>query len=439
MKHFALKSLTFAVAGLMAAGTALAAEQFIPIPSYRVGPYASGGAKYYGGMIDYINYVNMKEGGVGGVKLTYEECETEYKNDRGVECYERLKKKGEAGASAFNFMSTGITYATMDRAAADKIPLMTIGFGRADAKDGSVFPYVFPLVTSYWSQATAKNQFNGQRLGGMDKLKGKKIVNLYHGSAYGKETLPVLDAMAKKHGFELVNIEVPAPGTEQQSQWLEVRRQKPDFVILRSWGVMTPAAIKAAAKVGYPRDKIVAVWWGGSEEDVVPAGEAAKGYIAGAFAADGKNFPLIQEIEKTVYGAGKGNLSDKNAIGTVNYNRGIVGGIMMVEAIRVAQGKFGKKALNGDEVRWGLENLNLSQDRLKTLGVANMIPAVKTSCANHEGSGYTRFMQWDGKAWKPVSNWIAPDNAVLDPLIKASSAKYAQEKNIKPRDCSKEQ
>ena len=70
----------------LSAGQAFAAEQFIPIPSYRVGAYASGGSKYYGGLLDYINLVNAKEGGVGGVKLTYEECETEYKNDRGVEC-----------------------------------------------------------------------------------------------------------------------------------------------------------------------------------------------------------------------------------------------------------------------------------------------------------------------------------------------------------------
>ncbi|MBP8813294.1 MAG: ABC transporter substrate-binding protein [Laribacter sp.] len=432
------KRILIAALGLALAGTALAAEQFIPVPSYRVGPYASGGTKYYGGMIDYLNYVNLKEGGVGGVKLAYEECETEYKNDRGVECYERLKKKGESGASAFNFMSTGITYATMDRADKDKIPLMTIGFGRADAKDGSVFPYVFPLVTSYWSQATAKIQFIGQRLGGMDKLKGKKIVNLYHGSAYGKETLPVLEAMAKKYGFELVNVEVPAPGTEQQSQWLEVRRQQPDFVILRSWGVMTPAAIKAAAKVGFPRDRIVANWWGGSEEDVIPAGDAAKGYIAGSFAADGKSFPLIQDLEKTLYAQGKGNLSDKGAIGTVNYNRGVIGGVMLVEAIRVAQDKYGKKPLTGEQIRWGFEHLNIDAARQKTLGISNMVPQLKTSCSNHEGSGYTRFMQWDGKDWKPVSGWIAADNSVLDPLVKTSAARYAQEKGITPRDCSKE-
>ncbi|MGZ6097002.1 MAG: hypothetical protein ACXWLL_01310 [Myxococcaceae bacterium] len=83
-------------------------EQFIPIPSYRVGPYAAGGTSLYGGLIDYLNLTNMRDGGINGVKLTWEECETEYKNDRGVECYERLKKKGPTGASVFNFLSTGI-------------------------------------------------------------------------------------------------------------------------------------------------------------------------------------------------------------------------------------------------------------------------------------------------------------------------------------------
>ncbi|MXR37397.1 ABC transporter substrate-binding protein [Craterilacuibacter sinensis] len=414
-----------------------AGEQFIPIPSYRVGAYASGGAKFYGGMIDYLNYVNMKQGGIGGVKLSYEECETEYKNDRGVECYERLKGKS-GGASAFNFMSTGITYATMERADKDKIPLMTMGFGRADAQDGTVFKYVFPLVTSYWSQASAKVSFIGQQLGGMDKLKGKKIVNLYHGSAYGKETIPVLDALAKKYGFELTHIEVPAPGTEQQSQWLEIRRAKPDYVLLRSWGVMTPSALKSAQKVGFPREKIVSNWWGGSEEDAVAAGDAAKGYIAGSFAMDGKQFPLIQDIEKTVYGAGKGNLSDKGYIGTVNYNRGVLSGILMAEAISTAQKKYGAKPLTGDQIRWGMENLNIDAKRQKELGVSDMFPQIKTSCQNHEGSGYTRFMQWNGSDWKPVSGWIKADSSVIGPMVKASAQKYAQEKGIAPRNCAAE-
>ncbi len=91
-----------------------------------------------------------------------------------------------------------------------------MGYGRTDASDGRVFPYVFPLITNYWSQNTAKIKFIGSKEGGMDKLKGKKIVNIYHDSAYGKETIPVLDAQAKKYGFAVTHIAVPHPGNEQQ-------------------------------------------------------------------------------------------------------------------------------------------------------------------------------------------------------------------------------
>jgi branched-chain amino acid transport system substrate-binding protein len=84
-------------------------------------------------------------------------------------------------------LSTGITYSVLDKAAQDKIPLITLGYGRTDATDGRVFPWVFPLLTNYWSQNTGKIKFIGDKEGGMDKLKGKKIVLLYHDSAYGKE------------------------------------------------------------------------------------------------------------------------------------------------------------------------------------------------------------------------------------------------------------
>src|SRR5712691_5350117 len=151
-----LAAVSLSFLGLLFADSALAQnEQFVPITSYRVRPYAAGGTGTFGGFIDYLDMLNLRDGGINGVKLTWEECETEYKNDRGVECYERLKTKGPTGAAMFNFLSTGITYACIERATGDKIPVVSIGYGRADASDGRVFPYVFPLVTNYWSQNTA--------------------------------------------------------------------------------------------------------------------------------------------------------------------------------------------------------------------------------------------------------------------------------------------
>ena len=436
MKVF--KSALLGLTMLGVASTAIAQnEQFIPILSYRVGPYAAGGSGYYGGAIDYFNLVNAT-GGINGVKMAWEECETEYNASRGVECYERLKKKG-SGASSVDPLSTGIAYGLLDRVGVDKIPMTTFGYGSANTADGRVFNWVFPIGTSYWSQAAAMITYLGQQVGGMDKLKGKKIVDLYHDSAFGKEPLVVFDALAAKYGFELVKIPVAHPGNSQESQWLQIRQAKPDYVILWGWGVMNPTALKAAAKVGFPREKMLGVWWAGSEEDVIPAGDAAKGYVTAAFSAGGTSFPVMQDIQKKVYGAGKGNLEDKSRQGSIYHARGVVYGIVIVEAIRTAQQKYGKgKVMTPEQVRWGLENLNLSEARIKELGAAGMFPPIKTSCLDHEGSGMVRFQQWDGKGFKPLTPFMAGDKELVRTMVNESAAKYAVEKKITPRDCSKE-
>ncbi len=432
-------ALTAGVAFALLAGQGNAQnEQFVPANGYWVGPYAPGGSGIFGGMLDYFKMINARDGGINGVKLTWEKCETEYNNARGVECYERNKKKGPTGAALVHPLSTGITYSLIEKATADKIPLISMGYGRADSSDGRVFPYVFPLITNYWSQNTVKIKFIGMKEGGMDKLKGKKIVNIYHDSAYGKETIPVLDVQAKKYGFEVTHIAVPHPGNEQQAQWLQVRQIKPDWVILRGWGVMNPTALKAAARAGFPRTKIVGVWWSGAEEDVIPAGDAAKGYIAAGFNPSGTNFPVMQDIQKNVYAKGQGEMEDKSRVGSIYHTRGVVHGIISVEAIRTAQGKYGKKPLTGEQVRWGIENLKLDDARLKQLGAVGMMQPLKVSCLDHEGGGAVKFIQWDGRAWKVISDWISSDQSIVRPMIEASAAQYAKEKGLALRDCSKE-
>jgi branched-chain amino acid transport system substrate-binding protein len=433
-----MKAVKAALAGLalLAAASAVEAQnqQFIPILSYRVGPYAAGGSGYFGGAIDYFNVVNAS-GGINGVKLLWEECETEYNAAKGVECYERLKKKN-GGASTVEPLSTGIAYGLLDRVAQDKIPMTTFGYGSANAADGRVFEWVYPIGTTYWDQAAAMIAYLGQKEGGLDKLKGKKIVDLYHDSAFGKEPLPVFEALAAKYGFELHKIPVPHPGNTQESQWLQIRQIRPDYVILWGWGVMNPTALKAAAKFGFPRNKVLGVWWAGSEEDVIPAGAAAKGYVSAAFSAPGTNFPVMQQIKK-LYAQGKGNLEDPSRQGSIYHTRGVVYGIIIVEAIRKAQEHFGKgKVMTGEQVRWGLEHLDLSDARIKELGAAGLFPPIKTSCANHEGSGMVRFQEWDGNSFKAVTPYMHGDTDLVRKMVEESAAKYAAEKKITPRNCS---
>jgi branched-chain amino acid transport system substrate-binding protein len=420
-------------------GAAGEKAQYFPLQSYRVGPYAAGGTGFFGGFIDYLQLVNARDGGVNGVKLTWSECETEYVVERGVECYERLKG-GLDGAppAAMNPLSVGIAYALIDKATADKIPLITINHGRTDSTDGRVFPYVFPLVLNPYSEASAIVNYIGQREGGAENLKGKKIAVLYHGSPYGKETIPIIDLLAKNLGFSATQIEVPHPGSEQQSQWLQIRQLKPDWVILRGWGIMNPVALKSAAKIGFPADHVIGNVWSNSEEDVTPAGAAGKGYVAVTTHPPGTDFDVLRAVDKYVVSAGKGNLQDPKRFGSVYYNLGIVNGILNVEAVRVAQEKYGKKPLTGEQVRWGFEHIDIDEKRLKELGALGLLQPIKLSCSDHEGGGAVRFQQWDGERWNVVSDWVHSDRALLRPIIEASSTKYAAEKNVPIRDCDAE-
>ena len=411
--------------------------QFIPVTTYNTGPYAVNGQPFMDGLMDYLSLVNERDGGLNGVKIVWEECETEYKPDRFVECYERLKNKGETGASLFNPLGTGLTYAVIDRAAEDKVPIISLGYGRTDASDGRIFPYIFPLVTNYWSQNTAKIKFIGAQEGGMENLKGKKIANVHHDSAYGKETTPILEKQAERYGFEVQNFPVAHPGLDQKATWLQIRQYRPDWIILRGWGVMNQTAIKEAARVGIPRDKMVGVWWSCAEQDTVPAGSAAEGYICASFHAAGQDFPVVQDILTDVYAKGKGN-GDEKQIGTIMWNRGVATAIISLEGIAVAQKKFGNRPLTGEEVRWGLENIDMTDERIAELGATGLVPRFKVTCLDHEGGGGVKFQQWNGSGWDVITDWIETDQDMVRPLIEASAAKYAEEKGITPRDCANE-
>ena len=104
-------------------------------------------------------------------------------------------------------------------------------------------------------------------------ISGKKIALVYHNSAYGKEPIRTLEELAKKHGFELSLLPVDHPGQEQKSQWLQIRREKPDYVLMWGWGVMNQVAIQEAANIRFPMENFIGIWWSGSENDVLPAGD----------------------------------------------------------------------------------------------------------------------------------------------------------------------
>jgi branched-chain amino acid transport system substrate-binding protein len=426
-----------ASAGVSTSAFAQAKEQFFPALVYRTGAYAPNGVPFANGYIDYLKLVNAK-GGINGVKLTFEECETGYATDRGVECYERLKGK-HGGATLFQPLSTGITFALTEKAPGDKIPLITAGYGRSESTDGMVFKWNFPLTGTYWDAADVLLQHVGKKEGGMDKLKGKKIALVYHDSPYGKEPIPLLQERAKMHGYELQLLPVAHPGVEQKATWQQIRGSRPDYVFLWGWGVMNSTALKEAVATGYPRDKMYGVWWAAAEPDVKDVGDAAKGYHGLALQHGAEpNAKVVKEVLSLVHDKGQGT-GPKEEVGQVLYMRGLMSAMLGVEGVRRAQERYGKgKVMTGEQVRWGLENLALDQKRLDALGFSGVMRPISTSCADHRGATWARVHTWDGKKWNFSSDWYQSDDQVIKPMIKQAADKYAAEKKLErrtPADC----
>ena len=421
--------LTGALVSTQAA--AQAKEQFFPVLVYRTGAYAPNGVPFANGYVDYLKLVNER-GGVNGVKISYEECETGYATDRGVECYERLKGKG---ATVFQPLSTGITFALTEKAPNDKIPLVTAGYGRSESQDGGVFKWNFPLAGTYWVAADVIMQDIIKVEGGADKLKGKKITLIYHDSPFGKEPIPLLQERAAMHGFTLSLLPVTHPGVEQKSTWLQIRQNRPDYVINWGWGVMNSTALKEAQATGYPRDKMYGVWWAGAEPDVKDVGAGAKGYRAVMMQHGAeKAADVIKETLTKVHGKGQGT-GPKDEVGDVLYMRGMMSAMLAVEGVRAAQERFGKgKVMTGEQVRYGLENLNLTQAKLDALGFKGVMRPISTSCQDHMGAAWARIHQWDGAKFNWSSDWYQADEQIIKPMVKAAADKYAAEKKLTRRD-----
>ena len=124
----------------------------------------------------------------------------------------------------------GIAYALQEKTRADKIPSITPNHGNTASQDGRIFPYQFPVEITPYDETSIMVQYAQQQSGG--SLEGKKIAVLYHGSAYGRETIGLYNTLSEMMGFTVQQIEVPHPGNEQTSIWMRVRQFNPDFVML---------------------------------------------------------------------------------------------------------------------------------------------------------------------------------------------------------------
>ncbi|MEO5694952.1 MAG: ABC transporter substrate-binding protein [Usitatibacter sp.] len=397
-----------------------------PMMVTRTGPFATASTGVTAGQQDYYTLVNMA-GGIDGYKIVWEECEFEYKVPRALECYERYKGKWKMVYPN----STPAIFALAERVTKDEVLAINLAGGRSDSSDGETFPYLAPVIANFWAQATSTIAYIGQLEGGMDKLKGKKIAYIHLDNDYGRQPFPMFDELAKKYGFEWKSWALSWPALEQSAAWVDIaRRYRADYVVGWLYGQSCAVPYTEIAKVGYPMNKYIGSLWCGTEDDVGPAGPLAKDTVTANFHGVGKDFPVIKEIEAKVYKAGKGN-ADPARVGSVAYNRGVITGIIIVEAMR--NGLKAKGApLDGKKVRDGYRMIKLDDARLKQLGATGLMPNLVFSEKYHGGMDSQLFQKWDGTKFTTISKWIPPDQAMVQAKIDDSAKAFREQTKAAP-------
>jgi len=415
-----LRGLGCALALALAAPALAEDSIYVPLFTYRTGPFADSGTPYADGMHDYLTMLNERDGGIGGVKLRVDECETGYDTKKGLECYDSVKPKNPV---IVNPMSTGITLSLIPKAAADKIPILSFGYGLSASARGDVFPWVFNPPSTYWDGLSVILKYIGG--GSIDTLKGKTLGYLYFDGGFGREPIPLFQSLAKDIGFDLKLYSVaPTDMQNQSSQWLDIRRDKPDFLVMWGWGAMNPTAIKEAVKAKFPMDKFISIWWT-NDNDVAAAGEGGKGFLEIMLHGTGADYPAFAQIKKLVIDAGKSQ-TPAGEFGQVLYDRGVYNAVLTAEAIANAQKISGKKVVTGEDVRRGLESINLDPGRLKTLGLEGFASPFKLTCADHNSHGATFVQQWDGTKWVKITDLISPASDKVQPLLDEAAKAYAE-------------
>jgi len=361
---------------------------------------------------DLAMYTN-ENGGIEGHPVEIIVRDHGNEPQRGVECYEQLKREG---VFIYNFLSTPVTNAALPRAMKDGNILMQSFVGRGDAVDGEVFGWVFPVGPTYWQQAANDVAFIKGQMGG--DLSDAKIGFIYLDYPFGQEPIEILKTLAEKEGFQLELYPVPLPGSDQSGAWSKIRRDKPDYVI--SWLLAGGhvVASKEMRRNGFPIDRYLSVNWM-NEVDINNIGaEEAKGVLRGTNVAGGQDVPIVKTMLDTYYANGKGS-GPESLVRDVYYNLGLAVYTTGFEAARLAIQENG----------WPLtpESMKSGYEAIENFEANGLMAPVTVTPQDHGGGGKTRIEQWDGANWVPLTDWSADYIDVVWEVIKESSAKFTVE------------
>ena len=253
-----------AAAGLAAAAAARlrrAAQDaiYVPLLTYRTGPFAGSGIPIANGMHDYLRLLNERDGGIGGVKIADRGVRDRLRHQEGPRCYERREgQEARRGQPVLDRHHLPL----IPKASVDKIPILSMAYGLSASARGDIFPGCSTRRPPTGTGSVSSSYIGAAGRRRLEKLKGKKIGYIYFDGGFGKEPIPLFEQLAKDFGFDLKLYPV-APGDmqNQSSHWLAVRRDRPDYMVTVWLGRDEPDGHQGGRQDQLPDGQVRRVWW----------------------------------------------------------------------------------------------------------------------------------------------------------------------------------
>ena len=340
-----------------------------------------------------------------------EECETGYDTEKGVECYERVKGKKPVGRQSRCRPASPCSSSRRRRSTRSRSSRWpTASRHRATA---TVFPWIFNPPATYWdglSIIIAAHRRQGRRLRQAQGQEDRLRLSRQRPTARSRSRC--CEQLAKEYGFDgEAAIRSPAAEMQNQSaQWLHVRHDRPDWMLMWGWGVMNPTAVKEAARDRLSRwTSFIGVWWSGAR------GRRAAGRRRRPRAIIALNF---NGARRQLPGASRTSRSTSStrARARSQRTRSARSSTTAASSTRCSSPRrsaprrrsSGKKVVTGEEVRRGLETLNITDGALEGARLGGLRRADRSvSCTDHNGHAPAYMQQWDGTKWVKISDWIA--------------------------------
>ncbi|HEX2172569.1 MAG TPA: ABC transporter substrate-binding protein, partial [Dehalococcoidia bacterium] len=286
------------------------------------------------GVENWIEYVTNAEGGINGRPMEFQEVDVKYEVPLAVDAYKKMTSRDNI--QHFIPFGTPLIDALAPASAEDKAVIWSPGFGLSDAADGNKYPYIFPGVATYHSQAMAVMQYISGEWKTQGKTGNPKVLYLYWDNPAGQDPLNLIRDKAAGLNLDLVDtVAVPATTVDMTTIMTQVKDKNPDYVMAHVFAKQPVLMIQAAEKIGFPVNKIVGFVWALDEDVVKVVGNAGEGFRGLHFTSHFSDEP---EAYKKLEGwwQSSGRTPNPRARGSVFYSRGMAIGNFMVEAARLA-------------------------------------------------------------------------------------------------------